>query len=440
MYNRDKIIQTLKNIVQESKEVEPYVVIAQPKRNSEEIPAQTFDSNPVLHVDTHGYSHGYIDVCGEKVDVARNYLIDQVLQTGAKYLFFIGDDTVVPYDAWNILHKTAEENPGAIIVGVYYIKCGGQMIMVRKGNHVVAPNVDPGQLIDNIWMSGMDCMLIPTDILRKMKEEDPDLPFCCVANGIEGIPFVGEDNFFLHRVRKSGFKVLCNTDVQCLHMDNLTGKYTAHPDVVLEKYFTNIPIADRLKTEDKTFINFRWHSRLPEGGGNAAMPSAFGLYELLKDRESPVGLEIGTSDGVSTEFLLSKLNNLKLFGVDPYSPYTDWNGGVLSKNFQHIIENQFKDRISKYADRYTHFRKTSDECVSSFKDNSLDFVFIDGLHTYEQVKKDLNNYYSKVKPGGIFSGHDYDQIKEVKQAVDEFAKEKGKTISQTEKDVWYWVK
>ena len=57
-----------------------------------------------------GHSHGYIECIGEVVDVARNYLIDQVIESGAKYMFFIGDDTVIPWDGFHILHKTILAN------------------------------------------------------------------------------------------------------------------------------------------------------------------------------------------------------------------------------------------------------------------------------------------------------------------------------------------
>ncbi len=63
-----------------------------------------------------------------------------------------------------------------------------------------------------------------------------------------------------------------------------------------------------------------------------------------------------------------------------------------------------------------------------------------GLHTYEQLTKDCANFYSKVKPGGVFAGHDYNAIPGVKKAADEFAAKVGKKILFTECDVWYWIK
>ncbi len=267
MYSRDKIIAMMHEIYNESKTIAPYVLIAQPRRDLNETAAQNFDGYDGLHIDLMGFSHGFVHIGGEKVDVARNYLIEQALESGAKYLLFVGEDTVLPYDAFKVLHKTAEENPDAVVTGVYYIKCSDAMIMVRNGNWITIPDVAPGQLIE-AWQTGMDVMLIPIDLLRKMKEEEPELPFCCIGTNInDEIPFIGEDNFFVHRLHKRGTKLLVNTDVQCLHMDLATGMYTAHPSVDLKNYYTNIKPTRPLTLDDKDFIDRRWHDRLPEGTG-----------------------------------------------------------------------------------------------------------------------------------------------------------------------------
>jgi hypothetical protein len=387
-----------------------------------------------------GYSHGFIEIGGEMVDVARNYLIEQVLESGAKYLFFVGDDTVIPWDGFDILHKTAEANPGAVVAGVYYIKCSNAMIHVRTpDNHITVANVDPGQIIDS-WQTGMDAMLIPIDILRRMKEEEPELPFCCIANEIEDIPFIGEDNFFVYRLRKMGVKVLTNTDVQCLHMDLESGKYTAHPSVDLTNYYTNIKPTGVLTRQDKTYIDHRWISRLPGGINNPKTKidkwlPAQGIPDLIKDVENPIGLEIGTDEGLSTEYLLAAREDLKLYGVDPY---IDTDGDNSGSAFR--ARKVFMKRTEPFGERYTHILKTSDDAVEDFFDESMDFIFIDGRHTYEQVKKDCENYWRKLKVGGVYSGHDYMAIPEVNRAVNEFAASVAKDVNTTTQDVWYIIK
>jgi hypothetical protein len=262
MYNKEKIYKVLADIHEESKQIKPYVVIAQPRRDLEETPAQNLDGYMGLHIDLDGFSHGFCNVGGEAVDVARNYLIEQVINSGAKYMFFVGEDTVIPYDGFIKLHETAEKNPDAMVVGVYYIKLSIPMVMIKEGDHIIPANVEPGQIFE-AWQTGLDAALIPVSILKKMYEEDPEIPFCCIGPAVGEQPFVGEDNFFVHRLRKMGYKLLVNTDVQCLHMDLASGKYTAHPDIDENNYFTQIPLNGILTMEDKRYLDERWHSRLP---------------------------------------------------------------------------------------------------------------------------------------------------------------------------------
>lgn len=63
---------------------------------------------------------------------------------------------------------------------------------------------------------------------------------------------------------------------------------------------------------------------------------------------------------------------------------------------------------------------TSDKAAGKIPANSIDLVFIDGNHKYRQVKKDIFNYWPKLKQGGVMLGHDYyKKFPGVKKAVEE---------------------
>ena len=151
----------------------------------------------------------------------------------------------------------------------------------------------------------------------------------------------------------------------------------------------------------------------------------------------PVGLEIGTAEGITSEYLLSTIPSLKLYGVDPYPRYIDWNGDqpASEKNYE-----AYKERVKPYQNTHVHILKTSDDAVADFGDETLDFIFIDGLHTYEQVLKDCQNYWPKLKSGGVFIGHDYARIEDVYKAVNVFAKQIDKEIKNAQQDLWYLTK
>jgi SAM-dependent methyltransferase len=166
--------------------------------------------------------------------------------------------------------------------------------------------------------------------------------------------------------------------------------------------------------------------------------SGYGLGEMIKKMHYPRVLEIGCDIGDTTQFLLDSNPDCVLTGVDPYSNYVDWNGNNL--NEREAIYQRFMNRLLGYSNRFNLLRDYSDNVVDKLFDDDYDVIFIDGLHTYEQLTKDCANFYSKLKTGGVFAGHDYNAIPGVRQAADEFAAKVGKKILFTECDVWYWIK
>ena len=62
----------------------------------------------------------------------------------------------------------------------------------------------------------------------------------------------------------------------------------------------------------------------------------------------------------------------------------------------------------------------SDLAKDYIQDESINLLFVDGSHVYEQVKKDFINYYPKLRKGGILLGHDYPQEGVKKAALEVF--------------------
>ena len=73
-------------------------------------------------------------------------------------------------------------------------------------------------------------------------------------------------------------------------------------------------------------------------------------------------------------------------------------------------------------------RTTSVDAARAIEDKSLDFVYIDAIHTKEACTEDLMTWYSKIKPGGWICGHDY-QFEGVATAVGDFSREHGLQVS-----------
>lgn len=172
--------------------------------------------------------------------------------------------------------------------------------------------------------------------------------------------------------------------------------------------------------------------------------SASGLVPIVKqlalDEETPIiGMEIGVASGWNINHFLSNIPNLHIIGVDPYLPYQDWNSyigeDILDAQYEAAVKNteQFEGRIIIIKDK-------CENILHDYPDESLDYIFIDGDHSEEAVYRDCKNFYSKVRKGGIFSGHDYG-LPGVNAALNKFRSEgEYPPITTCADNVWYWVK
>jgi len=81
--------------------------------------------------------------------------------------------------------------------------------------------------------------------------------------------------------------------------------------------------------------------------------------------------------------------------------------------------NLVSSNLLKFEERAKLIREKPWAASDQFEDGTFGLVYIDGGHTYEGVKKDLNAWYPKVSKDGIICGDDIGWAG-VKQAVDEF--------------------
>lgn len=158
-----------------------------------------------------------------------------------------------------------------------------------------------------------------------------------------------------------------------------------------------------------------------------------------------VGAEVGVWKGHTSAMLLRELPTLTLYCVDPWEIGGDHvSMPTTTPEMFAKSKNEFLLSTDEFADRRVILPMTSIEASKRVPDGSLDFVFIDGDHTYESAKRDIELWYPKVRPGGLVSGHDYFWIENyrlvVMQAVDESAKNLGYSVQQAGGQVWYFIK
>jgi predicted O-methyltransferase YrrM len=156
------------------------------------------------------------------------------------------------------------------------------------------------------------------------------------------------------------------------------------------------------------------------------------LYaSMVQQFDDATFVEVGTWLGRSAAYMATEIanskKNIKFFCVDT------WEGSEEHKNMvkNRDIYQEFLNNTEPVKNIITPYRMLSHEAVERFEDNSLDFVFIDASHDYDNVMNDLKAWYPKVKQNGVFAGHDYIQSwPGVKKAVGEFFCDKHQINSQ----------
>jgi len=140
-------------------------------------------------------------------------------------------------------------------------------------------------------------------------------------------------------------------------------------------------------------------------------------------------VEIGAWKGSSTAFLAVEIiNSGKNIKLDVIDTWKGSNDGAFSayvddlKNNNGDIFNLFKKNLEPVKHIINPIQMPSEEAYKLYKDNSLDFVFLDGNHNYDSVKNDIIFWSTKIKKGGFIGGHDYHHkdLPGVTKAVDEF--------------------
>lgn len=132
------------------------------------------------------------------------------------------------------------------------------------------------------------------------------------------------------------------------------------------------------------------------------------LLSLLAQRDINIMLEIGTAEG-GTLFLFTRIASSKAKIISLDLPIAPFGGGYqnlpsartpLFSNFAQKGQRIFLVRAN------SHSNSSMSTIKSILKDQKLDFLFIDGDHTYEGVKLDFQMYRQLVKENGVIAFHD----------------------------------
>ncbi len=148
------------------------------------------------------------------------------------------------------------------------------------------------------------------------------------------------------------------------------------------------------------------------------------LYRLFAELGFKTGCEVGVYQGENAGKMFEMIPDLKLYCVEPYAeePYSTRH---RTEEFFASMKKLTYDRVGKKNSII--LEKFSEDAVKHVPYDCLDFVYIDGDHSYDYVMLDIILWSRRVKKGGIVSGHDYTNPEmfrktdvNIKEAVDDY--------------------
>ena len=115
--------------------------------------------------------------------------------------------------------------------------------------------------------------------------------------------------------------------------------------------------------------------------------------------------------------------------------------GLRDKNFKSEATNfrnwnLTKERIQFAGPRARTVRALSPDAAAAYPPDHFDWVYIDALHTYDALLRDLDAWWEKVRPGGLLAGDDYGDVSDTEYVSDQRYVAKFGTLHRWSENKW----
>lgn len=146
------------------------------------------------------------------------------------------------------------------------------------------------------------------------------------------------------------------------------------------------------------------------------------LAKYLGGQGYKTGVEVGVGGGEFGKILCENIPGLKYTGIDS------------------ALDNSARKNLSSFNVKLV--RKHSLDAVKTFRDTSLDFVYIDADKRFDEVARDIIEWTKKVKKGGIVAGNGYRAGTKngVISAVNGYTKGHSFRLNLTDDKNWWFTK
>lgn len=149
------------------------------------------------------------------------------------------------------------------------------------------------------------------------------------------------------------------------------------------------------------------------------------LLDFLDKSKENKMLEIGSFEGLSSVFFADNFLDAKNSSLTCVDPFLNITNNDHSNFLQNNEEKNFDYNISKCknSDKVIVYKITSDKFFETNK-KTYNFIYIDGCHKPDYIKRDMENSFNILEKNGIMWMDDYrggDGI-QIKNTMDDFLK------------------
>lgn len=154
-------------------------------------------------------------------------------------------------------------------------------------------------------------------------------------------------------------------------------------------------------SEDRSII-FNKPSLPRDSAWLGHVPFGMFLVDLLKPKKIvELGVHVGVSYCSFCQIVRERKIETQCFGID------SWEGEKHSGFYTNQVLKELKAfHDPLYGSFSTLVQAYFDDALSMFSDASIDLLHIDGLHTYEAVKHDFEQWFPKLSQEGVVMFHD----------------------------------
>jgi predicted O-methyltransferase YrrM len=313
------------------------------------------------------------------VDMARNEMAEEVADDpGCTHALWLDDDMDWKPDL--LYRLLAHHLP---VVGANYFRRMPPYDTVA-GNWVdSSPKVLPLAYlpsgIEQVGCLGMGATLIRADVFRQMRQHYNDSLWFRSKQ-------CGEDVWFCNRCREMNIPVYLDGSLVCSHQTT---------QVVTDEHWR------------------AYHSKDPAQDPTRCDFSDLYAEAVMDAPDGGVLVEVGSYLGASAIAMCKHIKasgkHLRFVCVDHFRGSADEIHQNLAAHCGGSYRKLFEANLDKHGVQNMVEVIEGDSAGSAdlFRDRTVDFVFIDAEHTTEAVKRDVNAWLPKVKPGGTLAGHDW---------------------------------